>query len=155
MKEYFKDRKNQISIQVFVITMIIAFAPLMTRYCVNGHDLEYHLLRIESLKEGILMGRPFLKVNVLFFGGAGYASSMFYPDFLLYIPALLRVIGVSINASYHTFVAICIILCYLSAYHCVKGMTGSSYGAMAAAVTLTLCQYHLDDIYIRGAVGEY
>ena len=155
MKEYFKDRKNQISIQVFVITMIIAFAPLMTKYCVNGHDLEYHLLRIESLKEGILMGRPFLKVNVLFFGGAGYASSMFYPDFLLYIPALLRVIGVSINVSYHTFVAVCIILCYLSAYHCIKGMTGSSYGAMTAAVTLTLCQYHLDDIYVRGAVGEY
>ncbi len=94
MKGYFKNRKNQISAAVFVITMIIACAPLISRYCINGHDLEYHLLRIESLKEGILMGKPFLKVNVLFFGGAGYASSMFYPDFLLYIPALLRDAGV-------------------------------------------------------------
>ncbi len=155
MKGYFKNRKNQISAAVFVITMIIACAPLISRYCINGHDLEYHLLRIESLKEGILMGKPFLKVNVLFFGGAGYASSMFYPDFLLYIPALLRAAGVSINVSYHIFVGICIILCYLSAYLCTKAMTGSAYGAMMAAVTLTLCQYHLDDIYVRGAVGEY
>ncbi|MCR5358062.1 MAG: hypothetical protein K6E63_11745 [Lachnospiraceae bacterium] len=155
MKEYFKNRKNQISAAVFLITMVIACAPLISRYCVNGHDLDYHLLRIESLKEGIMLGKPFLKINVLFFGGAGYASSMFYPDFLLYIPALLRVIGVSINASYHIFVAVCIILCYLSVYYCVKKMTGSTFGALIASVTLTLCQYHLDDIYVRAAVGEY
>lgn len=153
--EYYKNRKNQIITAVFLITVFIACVPLISRYCINGHDLEYHLLRIESLKEGIRIGKPFLKVNTLFFGNAGYASSMFYPDFLLYIPALLRVLGVSINASYHIFVAVCIILCYISAYLCVKGMTGSAYAGMIGAVTLSLCQYHLDDIYVRSAVGEY
>lgn len=155
IKDYYKNRKNQIITAVFLITIFIACVPLMSRYCINGHDLEYHLLRIESLKEGILIGKPFLKVNTLFFGNAGYASSMFYPDFLLYIPALLRAVGVSINASYHIFVAVCIILCYLAAYLCVRNMTGSAYGGMIAAVTLSLCQYHLDDIYVRSAVGEY
>ena len=155
IREYYKDRKNQIITAVFLITMMIACSPLISRYCINGHDLEYHLLRIESLKEGIRIGRPFLKVNTLFFGNAGYASSMFYPDFLLYIPALLRAAGCSINASYHIYVAVCIILCYLSSFYCVKKMTGSSYGGMIAAVTLTLSQYHLDDIYVRSAVGEY
>ncbi|MCR5507113.1 MAG: hypothetical protein K6F34_00350 [Lachnospiraceae bacterium] len=155
IREYYKNRKNQMITAVFLITVFIACSPLISRYCINGHDLEYHLLRIESLKEGIRMGKPFLKVNTLFFGNAGYASSMFYPDFLLYIPALLRVLGVSINASYHIFVALSIILCYLSVYFCVKGMTDSAYGGMIAAVTLTLAQYHLDDIYVRGAVGEY
>lgn len=155
MKEYYKDRKNQITTLVFLITMLIACAPLVSKYCINGHDLEYHLLRIESLKEGIRIGKPFLRVNTLFFGNAGYASSMFYPDILLYIPAFLRLLGLSINFSYHIYVAVCIILCYLSAYLCIKKMTGSSYGAMIAAVTITLSQYHLDDIYIRSAAGEY
>ena len=155
MKKLSSNRKNQISVAVFLITMLIACAPLISKYCINGHDLEYHLLRIESLKEGIRMGRPFLKVNVLFFGGAGYASSMFYPDFLLYIPAVLRAVGVSINASYHIFAAICIILCYISAYLCIKSMTGSTYAAMTTAVVMSLSQYHLDDIYVRSAVGEY
>ena len=155
LKEYYKDRKNQIITLVFLITMLIACAPLISRYCINGHDLEYHLLRIESLKEGIKIGKPFLRVNTLFFGNAGYASSMFYPDLLLYFPAVLRLLGLSINSSYHIYVAVCIILCYLSSYLCVKKMTGSSYGAMIAAVTLTLSQYHLDDIYIRSAAGEY
>lgn len=155
LKEYYKDRKNQIITLVFLITMLIACAPLISRYCINGHDLEYHLLRIESLKEGIKIGKPFLRVNTLFFGNAGYASSMFYPDLLLYIPAVLRLFGLSINSSYHIYVAVCIILCYLSSYLCIKRMTGSSYGAMIAAVILTLSQYHLDDIYIRSAAGEY
>ena len=155
LPKQYKNRRSRIVMAVFFITVFIACVPLISKYCINGHDLEYHLLRIESLKEGILIGKPFLKVNVLFFGGAGYASSMFYPDFMLYIPAFLRVIGVSINSSYHIFVAICIILCYLSSYHCVRAMTGSTYGAMTAAVILTLCPYHLDDIYIRSAVGEY
>ena len=155
IKDYYKDRKNQIVSLVFLITMLIACSPLISRYCINGHDLEYHLLRIESLKEGIRIGKPFLRVNTLFFGNAGYASSMFYPDFLLYIPALLRFIGLSINTSYHIYVAVCIILCYIFSYLCVKKMTGSCCGAMVAAVTLTLCQYHLDDIYVRSAAGEY
>lgn len=155
MKAYFQDKENRIVAVIFLITMLIACSPLISRYCINGHDVEYHLLRIESLKEGILMGRPFLKINVLFFGGAGYASSLFYPDFLLYFPALLRVCGVGINASYHLFIALCLFLCYGAAYYCIKRMTGSRYAGAAAGVLLTLCQYHMDDVYIRSAAGEY
>ena len=81
--------------------MLVAIAPLISRYCINGHDIEYHLLRIESLKECILIGRPFLKVNTLFYGGAGYASTLFYSDLFMHIPALLRVIGVGIGKSFH------------------------------------------------------
>ena len=69
-----------------VIVLLAACAPLFTINCIGGDDIIYHLLRIEALKEGILAGRPFLRINMLFFGGAGYASSMFYPDLLLYFP---------------------------------------------------------------------
>lgn len=140
---------------IFLIAILIACSPLFTENCINGHDIEYHLLRIESLKEGILMGKPFLKVNVLFLGGTGYASSMFYPDFLLYFPALLRVCGVGINAAYHLFVALCFILCYASTFFSTKYITKSSYAGTIAAVVMTLCQYHIDDVYTRSAVGEY
>lgn len=156
MKENLQTKKNYMIMGIiFLITMFIACSPLFTENCINGHDVEYHLLRIESLKEGILIGKPFLKVNVLFLGGAGYASSMFYPDFLLYIPALLRVMGVGINASYHIFVGVCFVLCYGVTYFSVKYMTRSSYAAAVAAVLLSLCEYHIDDVYTRSAVGEY
>ena len=155
MKKWFKEQENRIALFIFLAVMIVACSPLITRLCINGHDLEYHLLRIESLKEGILNGRPFLRINLLYFGGAGYASSLFYPDFLLYIPATLRALGVGINASYHIFVALTICLTYLSAFYCVKEMTRSAYAGMFAAFMLICSPYYLGDIYIRGAVGEY
>lgn len=155
MKKFFEKKENKTLFCVFIFTMLVALCPLFSKYCINGHDAEYHLLRIEALKEGILMGKPFLKVNVLFFGGAGYASSMFYPDLLLYIPALLRAVNVSINLSYHIFIAVCIILTYLSGFYCSYGITQNKYASTLTAVILTLCSYHLDDIYVRAAVGEY
>lgn len=155
MKKLLKERENFIVVAIFLLTVLVAVNQLISRYCINGHDLEYHLLRIEALKENILIGRPFLKVNPLFFGGAGYASSMFYSDFLLYIPAVLRAVGVSIGASYHIFVAICVILCFGSAYYCVLKMTESKYAGLIAGILITLCPYHMDDVMVRAATGEY
>ncbi len=138
-----------------LITLFFACLPLFTVNCIQGHDIDYHLLRIEALKTGIMNGLPFLRVNMLFFGGEGYASSLFYPDFLLYIPALLRAAGVGINLSYHLFVAFCIIAAFLCMYFSALYITDSSAAALMSAVIYTLCQYHIDDIYTRSAVGEF
>ncbi len=129
--------------------------PLFTLNCIGGHDITYHLLRIEALKTGIMAGRPFLRVNMLFFGGMGYASSLFYPDLLLYFPALLRVFGVGINLSYHLFVALCVILGFAVSFFCAKHVSKSCHAAMITAVIFTLYQYHLYDIYVRSAAGEF
>ncbi len=139
---------------VFFITMITACLPLFTVNCIQGHDIQYHLLRIEALKTGIQNGLPFLRVNMLFFGGAGYASSMFYPDFLLYIPALLRVAGFEINTTFHIFIALCLMASFFTCYYAGKEITGDQFPALIAAVIFMLTQYHLDDVYVRCAVGE-
>lgn len=149
------SKENKIVLSISILTLVIVCLPLFTGNCINGHDIEYHLLRIESLKQGILMGKPFLKVNVLFFGQRGYASSLFYPDFLLYLPAVLRALSVPINTSYHIFIAFCFTAAYGTTYFCAKKISGNSYTALMCAVILTLSTYHLDDVYLRSAVGEY
>lgn len=154
MRDLLKKRNNRITLLIFVITMITAVSPLISRYCINGHDLEYHLLRIESLKEGILIGRPFMKVNTLFYGGAGYASTLFYSDLFMHIPALLRVLHVGIGKSFHIYTAMIFALTYLSAFYCVWRMTRSKFAGTVAAILLTLCPYHMDDMLVRTACGE-
>ena len=154
MKNYLKRRDNRITLVFFLITMIVAISPLISRYCINGHDLEYHLLRIESLKEGILIGRPFLKVNTLFFGGAGYASSLFYSDLFMHIPALLRVCHFGIGTSFHLYTALIFALCYVSTFYCVWKMSLSKFAGTVAAMLVTLCPYHMDDMLVRTACGE-
>ena len=154
MKKLLKNRSNRITLLFFIITMVTAVSPLISRYCINGHDLEYHLLRIESLKEGILIGHPFMKVNTLFYGGAGYASTLFYSDLFMHIPALLRVLHVGIGKSFHIYTAMIFVLCYLSAFYCAFKMTKSKFAGTVAAILLTLCPYHIDDMLVRTACGE-
>ncbi len=138
-----------------VIVIMAACVPLFSKNCIGGHDIIYHLLRIEALKEGICAGRPFLRINMLFFGGTGYASSMFYPDFLLYFPALLRSLGAGIGLSYHLFIALCIVLGFISSYYCAGYISKNQNAAIATAIIFTLYQYHIFDIYERSAVGEF
>lgn len=151
-----KDTDNNLFYAaIAAIVLFAACLPLFTVNCIGGHDIVYHLLRIESLKEAILSGRPFLRINMLFFGGMGYASSLFYPDFLLYFPALLRVFGAGINLSYHLFIALCIIAGFASSFYCARHISKNNYAALVTAVVFTLYQYHIDDIYTRSAVGEF
>lgn len=153
--KWIKQRENQIFFSVTIVTILIAISPLLSRYCLLGHDSDYHILRIEALKQQIQMFKPFLKVNTLYFGGQGYASSLFYPDLLLYIPAILRVFGFTINSSYHIYMGICVILCYSCSYVCAKGITKNRYIGILCAVVVTLANYHMDDIFVRAAAGEY
>ncbi|MBO4373721.1 MAG: hypothetical protein J5829_01310 [Lachnospiraceae bacterium] len=140
---------------VICIALFVAFLPLFTLNCITGHDSIYHLLRIESLKTGIESGLPFLRINMLFFGGQGYASSLFYPDLFLYIPALLRVLGVGINASWHIYIAFCLAAGFAAAYYCMYTINRDRATALMFAVIFTLFRYHLFDIYVRGAAGEF
>ncbi len=140
---------------VFAVTILTACLPLFTLNCIGGHDIAYHLLRIDALKTGILNGLPFLRVNMLYFDGMGYASSMFYPDFLLYFPAALRALGVGINQSYHLFVFFCIAAGFLSAYFGMNCVTKDRLASLICAVVFVLYRYFLDDIYTRSAVGEF
>lgn len=151
----FKEKENQIFLAITVIAIVMACLPVFSKYCLQGHDSEYHLLRIEALKDAIQKGVPVLKVNTLFFGDMGYASSMFYPDFLLYIPAILRVLGFSMKISYHTFIIVCVALTFYFAYYAGKSICNNRYAGLLSAVLFTLCSYHIDDIYVRAAVGEY
>lgn len=153
--KWIKKRENQIFFSVTLITILVAVSPLLTRYCLTGHDSEYHILRIEALRRQIEMGLPFIKINPFYFGGAGYASSLFYPDLLLFIPALLRIAGFSINSSYHLYMIVCVILCYTVTYSCGKRISNNRYIGILFAIIITLSSYHLDDILVRAAAGEY
>ncbi|MGN0008154.1 MAG: hypothetical protein ACI33N_00630 [Desulfovibrionaceae bacterium] len=125
--------------------------PSTLRY---GHDIFYHLLRIESLYDQLRLGVWASPINYLFFGGAGYASSACYPDALLYIPAALRLAGLNPGSACTVFILLCMAASCGTAYWCARQMTGSRWAGVVAAIIYTLCQYKLDCVYTRGALGE-
>ena len=120
-----------------------------------GHDVGYHLLRTEALKQRIEDMNFFNGgIDYLFYNGAGYASSLAYPDLLLYIPALLRTAGVGIGLSMSIFLIVCHVLSYFSMFLCVRKISGSPVCGTIAAVIFSLSQYRLDNLFTRFALVE-
>ena len=86
--------------------------------------------------------------------GYGYAASEFYPELFLYIPAILRNMGVSLCASVRVFEAGINLLAALSCYVSAKAIFDSRRTAVGASVLYTLCVYRLVNLYTRATLGE-
>lgn len=156
-EQQIKENSLQTNIFCFVCFLavsIIIILPLINKAQIFGHDAWYHIIRIEALKTQIQDGHIFSKINYFFNQGEGYASSLCYPDLLVYIPAIFRLCGLDINLSYNIFLMLLGVACYGTTFYAAYKITKDKYSATICATLFTLCQYHLDNILTRGSVGE-
>lgn len=142
---------------IFFLAGIILFSsiPLMLNYMIEGHDLVFHLLRIEGIKDGILLGDIPVRIQPNWLDGNGYAASVFYGDILLYVPAILRLCGFNISESYHIYVFLINTATCLISYFCFKKISGQKKAAVIGSALYTISIYRMLNIYVRSAVGEY
>ena len=137
------------------LTTIVASIPMFSYYLLTGHDLPFHLLRIEGIKDALLSGQFPVRIQPGWFNGYGYAASIFYGDIFLYIPAFLRALGFPLQTVYKVFVIIVNLMTCAGAYYCFYKICGRKYAALVGSVLYTLAPYRLGNIYIRAAAGEY
>lgn len=139
-----------------VLLLLTAFSsiPLMAGYLFAGHDLLFHLTRIEGLKAGLESGMFPVKIQPNWLGGHGYAVSVFYGDLLLYLPAILRIFGVSLQTAYSFYILLINTITIFLAYYCFSNMSNKRTGLICTTV-YSLNIYRLACIYTRSAVGEY
>ncbi len=148
------DAQNRFNIKILLLLIIVCSLPLTVNYLFgNAHDLKFHLTRIEGIKDGLQNGVFPVKIQSNWLGG-GYAVSVFYGDLLLYIPAILRLFGVSIQTSYNFYVLLINTLTVLIAYHCFTKMSDQKAGLLCTII-YSFNIFRLYDIYTRAAVGEY
>lgn len=149
------NRENRILYVGIAVTAFIASIPLLSSYLINGHDLSFHLLRIEGISEGLRAGQIPVRIQPGWFDGYGYASSIFYGELFLYFPAILRLIGFPLQTAYKIFViAVNFVTCACAVYG-FHYICRNRYAALTGGILYTLTPYRLGNIYIRGAVGEY
>lgn len=141
-------------ISILAITLLISL-PLFYQGIHNGDDLQYHLLRIESIVHEIRSNNFPCRLSTLWIGGYGYPSSIYYGDILLYFPALLRLCGLSISSSYKVFVFAVNLLTVFFSEHCFKKIFYSKKISIICTLCYCLAPYRLTDVYSRSAVGEY
>lgn len=148
------DEETTFYIKALLILIFFSSIPLMVDFLWNAADLKFHLTRIEGLRQGLQNGIFPVKIQHYWLNDHGYAVSVFYGDILLYIPALLRVFGVSIRAAYQFYILIINTATVLIAYHCFSHM-GSRKSGLICTIVYTLNIFRLYDVYSRAAVGEY
>lgn len=151
------DISNETIRNIMVLAGLIIFStyPIFTDYLTEGHDLLFHLLRIEGIKDGLLSGQFPVKIQPTQLNGYGYAASVFYGDLFLYIPAIFRIIGFSIQDSYKFFVFIVNTAAVLLSFYSFNGILKNKNAALFATILYSMSPYRLINIYGRAAVGEY
>lgn len=146
-------RKNKVILIIFSTTIVLSL-PLMLNYLLDGHDLSFHLMRIEGIKQSILDGRFPARMDMFALEGQGYADPIYYPYLFLYIPALLRVSGLSIMHSYKFFLGFLNLAGCIIAYLAFKGITKNTKASIVGMIVYNLAPYHIACLYSRGALGE-
>jgi len=153
------EKRKEILKDIFAIAFIALLSSLpLVLGGIDGmihQDLQFHLSRIEGIKEGLKGGQFPVMMQSVWMHGKGYPVSIFYGDALLYFPALLRLTGVGVTAAYKIFVFAINILTALSAVVCFKKITGSAAASYIGALIYVTASYRMMDIYVRAAVGEY
>lgn len=134
---------------------LLASFPIFTDYIINGADSGFHILRMEFLAKSIAEGIIPARVEPMWLYGHGYASSLFYCDTFLWIPALLRLIGLPMLIAYGGYVLFVNFSTAIISYISFKGMFQNKLVGMFGCMLYTLAPYRIYNIYNRGAVGEY
>lgn len=139
---------------IIVMTALFASMPLLFKGIYDGHDLFFHLNRIEGIAAGLRAGQFPVAIHASTLLGYGYAAPQFYPEFFLYLPAVLRNLGVSLTACVRIFEMLihfaAAFVCYLSA----RAIFSSRRTALGAMMLYTLCSYRLSNMYVRATLGE-
>lgn len=120
----------------------------------GGHDLPFHLLRIDSIAEAFKSGQFPPRIHPQFFGQRGYAVGLFYPDLLLWPFALLRVFGVSLYGAYTSLCFSIHVATAAVAFVVGRRMFRTRWAAAVFCVLYTTAVYRVNNIHVRAAIGE-
>ncbi|MGG5342461.1 hypothetical protein IGI58_001584 [Enterococcus sp. AZ020] len=156
MREWICKRSRWL---IFLSFLLLSFLSLYIVYFQNGHiligdDYHFHQNRIEGLAQSLAHGIWLPKISYFFIGGYGYASSLFYPDFYLYIPALLRVAGFSLATSFLFFATMINLGTFGITYLSGRIMGLPKLKSYLFSLLYTLSIYRLQDFFNRQAIGE-
>lgn len=138
---------------VVAAAMLVVSSPFMQNVHVEHYDTVFHGARMMNLADALSGGQIPGRVGGFSYNGFGAATSVFYPDLLLYPGALLLLGGTSLAYAMNMT---CMAINALSAVTmalCASRIFGRETASCAAV--LYLCSpYRIMNVLLRDAVGE-
>lgn len=153
IKKILKKRNIIDFIILVIITLIISIPLFNNKLDVYFDDGIQHISRaygtLKSIQEG--------NYNIItdFTNNFGYSWNLFYGPLTTYCIILIQVIVKNFILAYKIFVYSLLLLSGLFMYKFVHKMTDNRNIALLSSAIYILSPYHLTDIYIRNALGEF
>ena len=149
-------KKTAIDISICVLmTFVCLFSFFDSKIVVNlSHDLTFHLNRFVGLANAFEEGQILPKIYPYANYGFGYASPLFYCDLFLYPFGILYHFGLSAIWCYKLCILFYTTLGNIFVYLIIKKETNDRKLSLLATFLYLTCNYHLMNIFIRGALGE-
>ncbi|MCR5773605.1 MAG: hypothetical protein K6G42_00840 [Lachnospiraceae bacterium] len=151
--ETIHERRMEIAALIFII--VLASVPIMLPGIHKGHDMSYHLNRIDGIIEELRLRNIPVRIHSVWLKGMGYPVSIFRGDVLLYIAVFLRMAGFTVMEAYKAFIVSVNILTTLISYSAFILIFKDKRVAMLTTLAYVTATYRFIDIYTRAAVDEY
>ena len=154
MKEKILANRKLIDLLVIVLIGLIFCIPMLSNLDVYKDDGIQHIARAygtrEQLKQTILP-------NVIssFTNGFGYSWNLFYGPITPYAIVLISFLTGNFINAYKIFTMLCFILSGFTMYKFMHSLTKNNNVSILAAILYMTFPYHLTDLYIRNALGEF
>lgn len=153
--KYWQVKENRIvTLGLFFIIILSSWA-MCTDVLLPGADETFHLLRIEGIKEGLLSGQFPVRLQPNWLQGYGYAVSFFYCDLFLYFPAVLRILGFTVQAAYKWYKVAVDIATVLVAYYSFRKMFQNKIIGLLGSFLYSFSLLRLVYFYAIDGVGQY
>lgn len=150
-----KYRKLLIDITiVLALTVLLMFPYLTKSFLAIEHDTFFHVSRIEQYARALQHGQILPAIYPYENGGFGYGSPLFYSDIFLLLPAILHNLGLVLVDSYKLTVFLASFFSGITMYMLASKFTSKSSIRLLAVAAYLFSNYHITDIYVRGALGE-
>lgn len=147
------SKKTKICIGLICLAVFVSY-PLYNDYLIHSHDIGFHLIRIEGIKNALKNFEIPVRIYSLVNNGYGYAISMFYPELFIYIPSILRLLNTSLVFSYKILIFLINLGSIFSMYIAVKNISKSRSTGIIGAIVYATASYRLVTVFTRGAIGE-
>ena len=150
-----KYRKLLIDLSIILaLTVLLMFPYLAKSFLAIEHDTFFHVSRIEQYANALQHGQILPAIYPYENGGFGYGSPLFYSDIFLLLPAILHNLGLVLVDSYKLTVFLASFFSGITMYMLASTFTQKSSIRLLAVTAYLFSNYHITDIYVRGALGE-
>lgn len=151
---YIKKSKYLNYIIIIFISILVSI-PFLKITLLGTGDTNLHLLRIIGLKNSIEDSSfPYI-VSPYFCNNFGYATNLFYPQLVTYIPYLLKIITPTYEKAMYLFAFITIVLSGIFMYNFTMQISRNKWVSLISSIIYLVFPYRFECIYERFAIGEF